>query len=62
MLGVEVFGFDLNTGPRYFDVLLRNSYMRLAVVTNESVYYRMEPCTKLHWQYLPNVDKLYESV
>jgi len=27
MLGVEVWHFDLNKGPRYFDVLLRNSFM-----------------------------------
>jgi hypothetical protein len=56
MLGVEVFQFNLNSGPRYFDVFLRNSFMKLAVVTNESIYYKLEPCTKDHWQYLPNID------
>ena len=56
MLWVEVFQFNLNSGPRYFDVFLRNSFMKLAVVTNESIYYKLEPCTKDHWQYLPNID------
>jgi len=56
MLGVEVFQFNLNTGPRYFDVFLRNSFMKLAVVSNESIYYNLEPCTKSHWQYLPDID------
>ncbi len=37
MIGVEVFGFDLAKGPRYFDVVLRNSYMKLAVVTQDSI-------------------------
>jgi hypothetical protein len=27
MLGVEVWHFDLNSGPRYFDVTLQNSFM-----------------------------------
>lgn len=41
MLGVELFGFDLTTGPRYFDIILRNSYMHLAVVQNDSIYYTL---------------------
>ena len=36
--------------------------MKLAVVLNESVLYKLEPCTKDHWQSLPDIDKLYDSV
>lgn len=46
MLGVEVWHFDLNTGPRYFDVELRNSFMTDGVPGEDSVVYTMEPCTK----------------
>lgn len=62
MLGVELYGFDLTTGPRYFDILLRNSYMKLAEVTDDSIYYNLVPCTKDHWQHLPNISTLFDSV
>ena len=55
MLGVEVWHFDLTSGPRYFDVVLRNSFMVNGVPGNESIYYTLEPCTKNHWKALSNI-------
>lgn len=41
MIGVEVWHFDLNTGPRYFDVELQNSFMVDGIPGNDSVKYTM---------------------
>lgn len=41
MMGVEVWHFDLTTGPRYFDVQLRNSFMVNGMPGNDSIYYAL---------------------
>lgn len=37
MLGVEIWQFNLNSGPRYFDIKLRNRAFDKAVETNDTV-------------------------
>jgi len=41
MLGVEVWHFDLNSGPRYFDVILQNSFMVNSIPGNDTIVYTL---------------------
>ena len=41
MLGVEILNLDLTEGPRYFDVVLINSYRSGVDELNSTVYYTM---------------------
>ncbi len=48
MIGIEVWKFDLNTGPRYFDVVLSNTQIDLGNYRpREEII--LEPCTTEHW-------------
>ena len=46
MLGIEVYGHDLNSINRSFDVVLRNTIYSYGVPLNTSQVYTLEPCTK----------------
>lgn len=46
MFGVEVYGQNLNSNPRSFDVVLRNTIYNYGVPLNTSQIYTLEPCTK----------------
>ena len=59
MMGVEVWHFDLNTGPRYFDVLMRNSYMVNGIPGDKSIVYTLEACTKDHFRALSNIEAIF---
>ena len=66
MIGVEVSGFDLNTGSRYFDVIMRNSFRKSFMVDGQedpdSVVYDLQPCTLNHWQSLPNISATFDKI
>ena len=62
MLGVEILNLDLTEGPRYFDVVLKNSYRSGVDELNSTVYYTMQPCKKQHWQGIPNISSIYDKI
>jgi len=37
MLGFELWGYDLNTGPRYFDITAVNAVLVQGLYSNETV-------------------------
>ena len=58
MFGVEIWKHDLNVGPRYFDVILRNTYYINGdpmIENNNTRNITLEPCTRQHWAGYPEV-------
>lgn len=49
MFAVEIWGHDLNTGPRLFDLLVRNIDYQSIVKTDLTVEILLEPCSPAHW-------------
>ena len=63
MFGVEVWHHNLNSGLRYFDIVLTNTVYDTGDATNSSTEYMLQPCTKNHWRDYPkaqnNFDRLH---
>lgn len=55
MLGVEVFGHDLNTGSRLFDLELIRQNWEYGKGTESYNDIKLEPCTIKHWRGYPEV-------
>ena len=49
MLGVEIWGVNLNDSPRYFDVVLINSLKNRGRINN-TIEIKLEACTENHWK------------
>ena len=56
MFGVEIWHFDLNANPRYFDVNLIHGYLNTGEYNdNLTEEIHLEPCTKQHWSEYPSI-------
>lgn len=56
MFGVEIWKHDLNTGNRFFDVVLQNTFYidgDAQLEDNRTLRIPLEPCTKEHWSGYP---------
>ncbi len=62
MFGVEIWHHDLNTGKRYFDVVLTSKEFHTGEALNSSQNHPLEQCTLDHWEGFPEVQKDYERL
>jgi hypothetical protein len=62
MLGLELWGYDITTGPRYFDITAVNSVLILGLYSNETVDIPLEKCTIEHWSGIDNIENLFTRV
>ena len=61
MFGVEIWHHDLNTGPRYFDMVLQNTYYGYGEPDPIlSIVVPLEMCTKDHWAGYPAFQARYD--
>ena len=60
MLGVEIWGVDMNAKNRYFDVLM----IQLNTSSGQRDYnytvIPMQSCTKKHWEAFPDIASQFE--
>ena len=62
MFGVEIWHYDLNSNPRYFDVNMVHGHLDTGHHTNSSLNIPLEPCTRDHWSEYPSILEGYNRL
>lgn len=63
MLGVQIWHHNLNSNPRYFDVVLKNTFYDYGETNDtNSVVIPLEPCKKQHWVQYPRLQSRYDEL